>query len=590
MLNWAGKSEAFRALQTPTTSTLAPVKDESINFEDTENIFVEGENLEALKVLQKAYYGKIKMIYIDPPYNTGNDSFVYPDKFSESREEYLKRINDKDEEGMMMREGMFRKNSKDSGHYHSNWLSMMYPRLFMARNLLRDDGAIFISIDDNEVHNLRLLMNEIFGEENFISQITVQSNPRGRQSESYVASVHEYVLIYSKNYPECDIVGIPLTYEQTKDFDLTEKDGRKYRLLGLRQRGSASLREERPDMFFPIFINPKTEEISLKKVTSDYVEVIPKKSTGQEGRWMWGRKKVEDEIELLVPKLITGRNEWDIFVKDYLDRDGNERRRKVKSLWAEKELNYQNGKKEFKELFGDAYLDYPKPKALISRMIRMINGSGEVILDFFAGSCTTADALLDVNIEDDSNHQFIMIQFAESLENKKANSEGLRTIADVGIERIKRAIKRKIKNDPLFAESRIDLGVKVFKLKQSNFKLWRGDGIEGEEELEKQLDLLLDPVRPEALEENMLFELLLKSGYPLTTKIEKRETSEGHYYLVDGELAIALSHLNRDIIENMLEAAPQQVICLDSLFGDDDPLKTNTQLQFKDAGIKFQSI
>ena len=170
VLNWAGKSDAFRALQSPSTDTLVPCKEESVNFDTTGNIFIEGENLEVLKVLQKAYFGKIKMIYIDPPYNTGNDNFIYPDKFSESKEEYLSRIGDKDETGFMTREGLFRKNSKDSGHYHSNWLSMMYPRLFLARNLLRDDGVIFVSIDDNEVHNLRLLMNEVFGEENFVAQ------------------------------------------------------------------------------------------------------------------------------------------------------------------------------------------------------------------------------------------------------------------------------------------------------------------------------------------------------------------------------------------------------------------------------------
>lgn len=170
-MNWAGKSDAFRVLQSPTTATLVPCKEESVGFDDTENIFIEGENLEVLKVLQKSYFGKIKMIYIDPPYNTGNDKFIYPDKFSESREEYLSRIGDKDETGYMTREGLFRKNSKDGGHYHSNWLSMMYPRLFLARNLLREDGVIFVSIDDNEVHNLRLLMNEVFGEENFISKL-----------------------------------------------------------------------------------------------------------------------------------------------------------------------------------------------------------------------------------------------------------------------------------------------------------------------------------------------------------------------------------------------------------------------------------
>jgi len=209
VLNWAGKSDAFRAIQTPTTATLKPQTDQSVNFsakggsasggDTTQNIFIEGENLEVLKVLQKSYYGKVKMICIDPPYNTGNDSFIYPDKFSESKEEYLKRIGDKDEAGYLTKEGFFRKNSKESGQYHSNWLSMMYPRLFLARNLLREDGVIFVSIDDNEVHNLRLMMNEIFGEENFISQFVWKSRQNKDNRNVTGASIdHEYVLCYGR--------------------------------------------------------------------------------------------------------------------------------------------------------------------------------------------------------------------------------------------------------------------------------------------------------------------------------------------------------------------------------------------------------
>ncbi|MGB3479389.1 MAG: site-specific DNA-methyltransferase [bacterium] len=196
VLNWAGKSDAFRVLQSPTTSTLVPDKEESVNFDNTEHLFIEGENLEVLKVLQKSYFGKIKMIYIDPPYNTGNDKFIYPDKFSETKEEYLSRIGDKDESGYMTREGLFRTNSKDSGHYHSNWLSMMYPRLFLARNLLRDDGVIFVSIDDNEVHNLRLMMNEILGEENFLAQV-IWDLKTGRQAGHFTKS-HEYLVVFAR--------------------------------------------------------------------------------------------------------------------------------------------------------------------------------------------------------------------------------------------------------------------------------------------------------------------------------------------------------------------------------------------------------
>ena len=196
-LSWAGKSDAYRVLQTPTTATLRPRRDQSVNFDTAQHVFIEGENLEVLKVLQKAYFGKVKLIYIDPPYNTGSDSFIYPDRFQENKEDYLRRINDLADDGTLMREGFFRKNTKESGHYHSNWLSMMLPRLYIARNLLREDGAIFVSCDDNEVHNLRQLMNEVFGEECFAGQIPVVNNLKGRNDRRYIATAHEYVLMYA---------------------------------------------------------------------------------------------------------------------------------------------------------------------------------------------------------------------------------------------------------------------------------------------------------------------------------------------------------------------------------------------------------
>lgn len=249
VLNWAGKSEAFKVLQQSTTATLKPAPEESINFDTTEHVFIEGENLEVLKVLQKAYYNKIKCIIIDPPYNTGNDSFIYPDSFKESKEEYQKRIGEKDEEGYLLKEGFFRKNSRDSGHYHSNWLSMMYPRLFLAKNLLRDDGVIFVHIDDNEVHNLRLLMNEIFGEENFLVSLIRRTKSGGGSASHHFAIEHDYVLVFSTNknslgklflphdedyikrYSEQDEIGkyfwdtFERSYTATKPYLITAPDG-----------------------------------------------------------------------------------------------------------------------------------------------------------------------------------------------------------------------------------------------------------------------------------------------------------------------------------------------------------------------------
>jgi len=602
VLNWAGKSEAFRVLQTPTTATLTPDKDESVNFETTDNIFIEGENLEVLKVLQKSYFGKIKMIYIDPPYNTGNDHFIYPDKFSESKADYLSRIGDKDETGNMTREGLFRKNSKDSGHYHSNWLSMMYPRLFLARNLLREDGVIFVSIDDNEVHNLRLLMNEVFGEENFVGQITVQSNPRGRQSEKFFATVHDYIIVYARNTESSIIAGAELSEKQLSDFKFEDKQNRKYRLLGLRQRGSASLKEDRPFMYYPIYVNTNTNKISLTKSDKFNICVVPKKSTGQAGRWMWSKEKVLKDIEKIDAKLISTRNEYDIFVRDYLEKEGEERKRKIKTIWIDKLFNTQNGTTEIKIIFdGKKIFDFPKGVKLLKAIIEMIPlENADIFLDFFPGSASTAHAVLELNKEDAStgsaqgygNRKFIMVQMPELCDEKsEAYKAGYKTIADIGKERIRRVIKKIEKElegklDLDGTNGKQDLGFKVFKLQESNFKIWRTD-IKTEAELMEQIQQHIEPLAEHANTENVLYELLLKSGVPLTAKIEEKN---GYYLVNDNEISLILETVNTDIIKSVIAKNPRKVITLDCLFNKNDQLKTNTALQLKDAGIEFKVV
>jgi adenine-specific DNA-methyltransferase len=581
-------------LQSSTTATLVPDKDESVNFDTTENIFIEGENLEVLKVLQKSYFGKIKMIYIDPPYNTGNDNFIYPDKFSETKEEYLSRIGDKDETGYLTREGLFRKNSKDSGHYHSNWLSMMYPRLFLARNLLRDDGVIFVSIDDNEVHNLRLLMNEVFGEENFVGQITVQSNPRGRQSEKFFATVHDYIIVYARNTDSFIIAGAELSEKQLSEFKFEDKKNRKYRLLGLRQRGSASLREERPFMYFPIYVNANTNKISLTKSDNFNICVVPKKSTGQDGRWMWSKEKVLSNIERIESKLISIRNEYDVFVRDYLEKEGEKRKSKIKTIWIDKLYNTQNGTTEVKNIFdGKKIFDFPKGVNLLNTIIEMIPlDDADICLDFFPGSATIAHAVLDLNKKDNGNRKFICIQLPEKCdESSEAYKADYKTIAEIGKERIRRVIN-KIKKDQsgkldLYGNAeKQDLGFKVFKLQKSNFKIWR-TRIETEEQLVEQLQQHLEPLDENAKTEDVLYELLLKSGVSLTAKIEEKN---GFYLVNDNEIALILEKVDKEIIKTVIDAKPQKVITIDRLFNNNDQFKTNTALQMKDAGIEFKVV
>ena len=559
-LDWAGKTEAFKALQTPTIATLAPCPEESVDFEKTGNVFIEGENLEVLKVLQKAYYGKIKMIYIDPPYNTGSDSFIYPDRFQESKEEYLKRIEEKDEEGYLLKEGLFRKNSKENGHYHSNWLSMMYPRLFLARNLLRDDGVIFISIDDNEVHNLRLLMNEVFGEENFIESFVWKSRLGKGSTSTQTATIHEYILCYAKDFTAAKFMS-----DQRK----SEDEGKER----LRQWGQGDKREDRPSMYYP--------------VQSPYGEVFPIKPDGSDGRWRCGKTAFD---KLLQEGLVQFEKQPDGRVEAYKTIPAGTVTETAQSSILDGNIKTTaHGTKEILELFGEKTFSYPKPTSLIAFFLKLVDDPQAIVMDFFAGSAPLGQAVLDLNKIDKGSRKFICVQLAEKTEeDTDAFKAGCKTIADIGKERIRR-VSKKIKTEA--ATSDMDLGLKVFKLKNSNFKIWRGDVVDTAEDLERQMDLLKDPVKPEAREQNLLWELLLKSGYDLNTKIAEQKAGKCRFYSVaGGELAVILNKADEKCLQEIVKLKPRKVICLDNIFEANDQLKTNTALQMKDAGIEFRTI
>ena len=567
VLNWAGKSEAFRAIQTPTTATLKPQKDQSIDFDTTENVFIEGENLEVLKVLQKSYYGKIKMIYIDPPYNTGNDSFIYPDKFSESKEEYLKRIGDKDEEGYLTKEGFFKKNSKENGQYHSNWLSMMYPRLFLARNLLRDDGVIFVSIDDNEVHNLRLLMNEIFGEENFIAQFIWKSRQNKDNRNVTGASVdHEYVICYGRK-----IRGDERKKEQYKNPD---NDSRGHWVSG----NMVGLLPEdlRPNCHYDL-IDPETKiNYGKPKLGWRYDKVT--------------MAKLISEKRIIWPDLPEGRPRKKVFLSE-LKQDFT-----GYSSVIGKDIYTRNGTTELEELFGIRVMDFPKPSMLIKELIIQGSSGDDLVIDFFAGSGTTAQAVFALNKEDGGNRKFILSQLPEKTdEQSEAYKSGYKTIADICKERIRRVskkIKKEIESQAnLFKDKPLDLGFKAYTLEPSNFKIWRTDVIESEEDLKRQMNVFVDPARANAESEAMAWEILLKSGYELTTKFEKVDiVGVPVFSIADGELLLVLESINQEAIGQIIGKKPQRVVALDSLFAGNDQLKTNAVLQMKDAAVEFKTV
>lgn len=610
VLNWAGKSDAFKVLQAPTTKTLVPVKNESVNFDDTEHIFIEGENLEVLKVLQKSYFGKVKMIYIDPPYNTGNDSFIYSDKFSETKAEYEKRVGDKDEEGYRTKDTLkfpsiggvpqagWSKNSKENGQYHSNWLNMMMPRLYLAKNLLKQDGVIFISIDDNEVHNLRLLMNEIFGEENFVASIIWERTFSPKNDAKYYSDSHDYIIAYGKNIQEF----VPGRLERTKEAN------KRYKNYDNDPRGQW--------ISDNLTVKTYSEKYDYPITTPNGTIINPAKGRS----WNTSKEKFQE--------LVKDNRIW--FGKD----GGNVPRLKrflsevqdgmvPTTLWKHKDVGHnQEGRQELKKLFDNqGYFDGPKPVKLLKRILKVANVShNDLILDFFAGSGTTAHAVMALNAKDGGNRKSISVQLPELCNEKsEAYKAGYKTIADISKERIRRAgkkIEEEIKQQMEDLQSKInklkgeipteetkseieklqskieelknqDLGFKVLKLSDSNFKQWQQITGKDKQALEEQMKLFVDPVAKNATTEDMVYELLLKSGKDLNSSIEKKD---GFYAINETELILVLEKANQEIIDTVIASKPQKVIALDRLFKGNDQLKTNTSLQMRDAGIEFKTI
>jgi adenine-specific DNA-methyltransferase len=583
---WAGKSQSRREAHKPSTGTLRPCKEESVDWDTTQNIYIEGDNLEVLKLLQKSYANKVKMIYIDPPYNTGKD-FVYKDNYKDNLKNYKQVTGQVDDEGNKLST-----NSESDGRYHSNWLNMMYPRIRLARNLLKEDGVIFMSIDENEANNLLKLCYEVFGEENYVSNFVVRSNPRGSQASKFIANEHENVICFCKNLKFLSIKGYEKNEEETVDYSLEDSNG-KYRLLGLRQRGGAWRREDRPKMYYPIFVNPLDGSVSLSKTDIHYIESLPKRPSGEDGRWTWGVEKFEKESNLLIGKEVNREGEdcfYDIFRKDYLIKNGESASKKPRSIWDEKEVNYQNGRNEIKELFNNSEIfDFPKPTFLITKCIEMLQfEESDTVLDFFSGSASSAHATLKSSLNSSIRLEFIQIQLPEPTnENSEAFKAGYKTIAEIGKERIRRAGKKITEENPDKAKD-LDLGFKVFKLDSSNIKGW--DGLP--DNLEKSLFESQDNIKSDRKEEDVLFEILLKYGLDLTLPIEEKVIEGKKVFNVGfGALFICLGNdLTSKVAEGIgqwketLKPETCRVIFKDGGFTDVE--KTNSVQTLKRFGIQ----
>lgn len=584
-LTWPGKADCFKTIQQPSSATLRPVREESVDFDTTSNLIIEGDNLEVLKLLQKSYLGKVKMIYIDPPYNTGND-FIYPDNYTESLDTYLEYTGQVDGEGRK-----YGNNTEADGRFHSKWLNMMYPRLFLARNLLRDDGLIIMSIDDSEVQNLRRLCDEIYGEECFLGIIIIQSNKRG-QTYLEIAKTHEYLLVYSKS-PGCILNEL-----QKADSSLPYSDSEgPFDLWELRNRNPKFGRFNRPNLFFPIYVSKSKRDINgYAKVglikDDDYsIEAIPRNSEGIDGCWRWGVDKIKtsdlaSDNAILVAKQRRDGG-WNIYEKSRKSTT------KIKSLITDNDVISEQGTVELGALNLGKQFEHPKPLGLIKRCVELGINSNDIILDFFAGSGTTAHAVLDLNKQDGGNRKFILVQLPEP-----TGRDDYKTIADITKERVRRVIKKLNDEDAgkfeLDDTAKQDRGFKVFKLDRSNFKAWQADVPRGDTAaLSKQLDLQVDVIAEGRSDDDLLAELLLKSGFPLTTPVETLTLAGKPVYAVEqGAMLVCLDReLTPEVIQAMAARSPVRVLCLDAGFAGNDQLKTNAVQQMRAAGVtKFMTV
>lgn len=574
-LNWPGKREALLTANAPIAKTLRPCREESVNFDTTQNLFIEGDNLDALKLLQETYLGKVKMIYIDPPYNTGND-FIYEDDFAEDLDCYFEKSMQIDEDGNKLIA-----NTESNGRFHSDWLSMMYPRLRLARNLLRDDGVLFVSIDDNEVHSLMRICSEIFGEENFVAQLAVQLNPRGRNLDKFVAKTHESILIFVKsNLNDAAMVGIQKEGRMVDEYN-REDDRGAYRLTGLRNRNQAFNPTTRPKLYYPLYV-ANSGLVSLTQSDEFFSEVWPDAPDGTKTCWTWGSDKVKKESDLLVAEK-TG-DEWRIYRKDYLvSDDGSVATTLVKSVWMEKEINNDIGRKEIKELFGSSVMSFPKSKDLLIKLIKTAAQKDHIVMDFFAGSATTAHAVMQLNFEDGGARKFIMVQLPEVCDEKtEAFKAGYETIAEISKERIRRAGK-KIKEENADKESieNLDVGFRVLKIDTSNMaEVYYNPSALKQEDLFTQVD----NVKPDRTEDDLLFQVMLDWGVDLTLLIERKEIQGKTVFFVDQNALVACfdkqGGIDDEFVKEIAKHQPVRAVFRDAGFKD-DAAKINVEQVFK---------
>ena len=556
-LGWKGKSDVFTTIQEKTVQTLHPDRANSVDWDTTGNMFIEGDNLATLKILHKAYYGKVKMIYIDPPYNTGND-FIYNDDFKQTRRSYEAEAGITDDEGNVVRDDGLRTNT--GGHKHSNWLNMMYPRLFLARNLLRQDGVIFVSIDDNEVHNLRLMMNEIFGEENFVAQIVWQRKRGKDNSAKFLSRNHEYLLVFARSIDNLNFHRLALDDTTLKAYKNPDNDPRgAYRLLGVWARG--------------------TQGGSKYSFTAKTGQVF------SERLWLMNKSSMEkmDKENRLVYSPASDKIYRKLFVNE---NTGNI----PETIWNDTS-NAANAADEIKKIFDFQIFDTVKPIPYIERMLQLSTEKSDIVLDFFSGSGTTAHAVMQLNAEDGGNRQWICVQLPEQTSEKsEAFKAGYANIADIARERIRRA-GTKIRTDQAdklaSRDAPLDLGFRAYRVSDSNFKQWN-ELASNPEEIRQQALANLDPLEEGTTDDDLLTELLLKRGISPLVQIERHDN---FCFIPSEKLAICLAHsMTEELFATILATKPSSIIILDRAFGTSETLRINLTLQAEQRGVRVEVV
>ena len=575
-LYWPGKRAAKQLARKEAEGTLEPVPGDGVNEDTTHNIYIEGDNLEVLRILKQSYKGRVKMIYIDPPYNTGND-FIYPDDFKMPVEEYLKMTGQADESGRKLVT-----NLKSNGAFHTTWLNMMYPRLQLARELLTEDGVIFISIDDNEQSNLKLLCDDVFGEENFESQITVIVKPEGRRYGSF-AKAHEYLLVYSKitseeNFNEIEVEGAEFKY-----FD--EKGG--FNLTGLRNRNVQAFNStNRPNLRYPFYVDLQHPDKNgfypvTPEETKNWQKVEASTVDGLKSVWRWAKDKALAEKDSLLA--YKGNDEEiRIFQKD------RSLTQAPKSVWSGKEIISNKGTKEVQDLLGKGVFDFPKPVELIKTIIETGSNENDIIMDFFSGSATTAHSLFKLAMEQQKQRKFILIQLPYKLEkNSIAAKAGYSNICEIGKERIRRAgakiLEESKSNKDMFSEDNpLDVGFKVYRLQNSNFLKYtpvEGQNEDSQNKLFDEFEKNQIPLVQGWKAENVLTEIILKQGFALDCTKEKVDSFKKNtiWKITDSADAVSKkiklyvcldNSIEEETIKNFTLNDDEKFICLDAAIDD----------------------